>query len=263
MLGAIAGDMIGSVHEWAGTKSTDFPLFTPASTFTDETLLTIAVADSLLDERDLADTFHEYFHRYPGAGFGGSFVQWAFRKRRAPYHSFGNGAAVRVSPIAFAFDTLDEVIARARASAMVTHDHEEGIAGAELMAACVFAARTGGTKQDIREIAERRFRYPVDTTLDEIRPDYQFDSTCRGSIPASLVAFQESSDFEGAVRNAISLGGDADTLASLTGAIAAPFYGGLPQDIAAEVRRRLDDPLRAVVDRFVGKFPEAARVTPN
>lgn len=263
MLGAIAGDIIGSVHEWAGTTTKAFPLFCTASTFTDESLLTIAVADSLLHDLDPVDTFHDYFHRYPGAGFGGSFVHWAFRRRRTPYHSFGNGAAVRVSPIAYAFGTLEEVIVAARANARVTHGHTEAIEGAALVAAMVYAARTGASRQELHGLAERRFGTDLSQSLAEIRPGHRFDSSCRGSIPPSLLAFFESVDFEDAIRNAVSLGGDADSMASMTGAIAEAFYGGVPESIRAESCSRLDAPLRAVVDEFEARYLPDAGPAPD
>ncbi len=259
VLGAIVGDVVGSVHEWAGTKTKEFPLFMPASTFTDETILSIAVAEHLLDRTDCIDGFHRWFERYPGAGFGGSFVHWAFRRQREPYHSFGNGAAMRVAPIAHAFDTLDDVILHARANAAITHDHEEGVAGAEAVAACVFLARSGQSKDEIRRYVSGRFRYPLDQSLDDIRARHEFDSSCAGSVPPSIVAFLESDSFEDAVRNAISVGGDADTMAAIAGAIAEPFYGGVPEDIRAQTLARLDDRLRAIVERFCTAYPLGRR----
>lgn len=255
MLGAIAGDVIGSVHEWAGTKTKTFPLFAPESVFTDETVLTVAVAEHLLEDNDCTGAFHTWFGRYPGAGFGGSFVHWAFRRQREPYHSFGNGAAMRVAPIAYAFDTLEDVLLHARRNASITHDHEEGIAGAEVVAASVFLARTGHTKADIHDLAAGRFRYPLRRGLAEIRASHEFDSSCAGSIPPALTAFLESRNFEDAVRNAVSIGGDADTMASIAGAIAEAFYGGVPDGIATETLSRLDDRLRAVITRFVERYP--------
>ncbi len=255
MLGAIAGDVIGSVHEWAGTKTKTFPLFAPASTFTDETVLTVAVAEHLLDGTDCIDAFHTWFERYPGAGFGGSFVHWAFRRQREPYHSFGNGAAMRVAPIAYAFDTLEDVLLHARRNACITHDHEEGIAGAEVVAAGIFLARTGHRKQDIHDLAAGRFRYPLRKTVAEIRASHEFDSSCAGSIPPALAAFLESTSFEDAVRTAVSIGGDADTMASIAGALAEAFYGGVPEKIAADTLARLDDRLRGVIARFREAYP--------
>jgi len=250
MLGAIAGDVIGSVHERTRTKTKDFPLFVPESRFTDDTVLTIAVADSLLHGREYADAFHEYFAAYPEAGYGKTFYMWATARRREPYQSFGNGSAMRVSPVAYAKSTLEEVLDEAKRSAQTTHDHVEGIRGAQATAAAVFLARTGGNKSDIKQFITERFDYFLDDTLDGMRPTYQFDVSCQGSVPQAIIAFLESTDFEDAVRNAISLGGDADTMACIAGAIAEAHYGGVPESIAEGVLARLDDRLRRVVDAF-------------
>src|SRR5262245_1638426 len=254
MLGAIAGDVIGSVHEGSGTKTKEFPLFTPDSRFTDDTVLTVAVADCLLHGRDYVDGLHEYFHAYPAAGYGGTFFLWAGHRRRQPYQSWGNGSAMRVSPVAYAATTLEEVLAEARRSAAVTHDHEQGVRGAQAAAAAVFLARTGAGKDEIRRYTEEQFGYFLDERLDDIRPTYHFDVSCQGSVPQSILAFLESDGFEDAVRNAISLGGDADTMACIAGAIAEPFYGGVPPHIAGPALALLDDRLRGVVREFRERF---------
>lgn len=254
MLGAIAGDVIGSVHERAHTKTKDFPLFTRESRFTDDTVLTVAVADCLLHGQDYVDTLHDYFHAYPDAGYGGTFWLWASSRRREPYQSWGNGSAMRVSPVAYFGTTLDEVLAEARRSAAVTHDHKEGIRGAQATAAAVFLARTGSTKGKIRQFVVDRFDYFLDETLDDLRPTYQFDSSCQWSVPQSIIAFLESTDYEDAVRNAVSLGGDTDTMACISGAIAEAFYGRVPSAIADPVLAILDDRLRSVVLEFQARF---------
>lgn len=254
MLGAIAGDVIGSVHEAAGTKTKDFPLFTADSRFTDDTVLTVAVADCLLHGRDYVESLHDYFHAYPTAGFGGTFFFWAAGRRREPYNSWGNGSAMRVSPVAHAFDSLDEVLAEAKRSAAVTHNHEEGIRGAQATAAAIFLARTGGSKDAIRDYVERAFGYDLSGRLDDLRPGYKFDVSCQGSVPPAILAFLESADFEDAVRNAISLGGDADTMACIAGAIAEAYYGGVPAAIERQVLGLLDERLRAVVAEFRGRY---------
>ena len=254
MLGAITGDVIGSVHEWAGTKTKTFPLFTPASTFTDDTVLTAAVAECILDGGGYVDAFHRWTHAYPGAGYGGRFAQWAFHRRRDPYNSMGNGSAMRVSPVAWAFDSLDDVLDEARRSAMVTHDHEEGVRGALATASAVFLARKGEDKATIRREVERISGYDLSPTIEQLRPTHVFDSACPGSVPHSIIAFLESESFEDAVRNAVSLGGDADTMAAIAGAIAEPFYGGIPADIQARVLERLDDNIRQLVARFSARF---------
>jgi ADP-ribosylglycohydrolase len=261
MLGAIAGDVIGSVHERARTKTKEFPLFTAASRFTDDTVLTVAVADCLLHGRGYVDALHDYFHAYPDAGYGGTFWLWASSRRRTPYQSWGNGSAMRVSPVAYAGTTLEGVLAEAKRSAEVTHDHKEGIRGAEAVAAAVFLARTGGTKEQIRRYIEDQFDYFLDETLDQLRPTYQFDASCQWSVPQSIIAFLESIDYEDAVRNAVSLGGDADTMACIAGAIAEAFYGGVPRPIAEQVLARLDDRLRGVVSKFQQRFGSGGAAT--
>jgi len=255
MLGAIAGDIIGSAYEWERTKSYDFRLFTPESTFTDDTVLTVAVADCILHGKDYAATLREYGRRYPDAGWGGMFFQWLCTEDPRPYNSFGNGSAMRVSPIGFAFDTLDEVLAEAERSAEVSHNHPEGIKGARAIASCIFLARQGESKEDIGRFVETEFRYDLDRTLDDIRPSYRFDETCQGSVPEAIIAFLESTDYEDAVRKAVSLGGDADTLACMTGGIAQAYYKVIPDNIITEARRRLPDDLLAVVDEFEARFP--------
>jgi ADP-ribosylglycohydrolase len=254
MLGAIVGDVIGSVHERSHTKTTDFPLFVPDCRFTDDTVLTIAVAECLLHGGDYVDAFHDYFHAYPNAGFGGTFWRWAYSRFREPYQSFGNGSAMRVSPVAYVATTIDEVLAEAERSAAVTHDHPQGIRGAQATAAAVFLARTGATKEQIREYIETQFDYFLDETLDDIRPTYTFDVSCQGSVPQSIIAFLESTSYEDAVRKAISLGGDADTMACIAGAIAEPFYGGVPAEIAEKVLALLDERMRGVVSEFRARF---------
>jgi ADP-ribosylglycohydrolase len=257
MLGAIAGDVIGSVYEARPVKTTKFPLFDEACRFTDDTVLTVAVADCLLHGRTYVEAFHEYWRAYPNAGFGGSFMHWAMSQNLEPYNSWGNGSAMRVSPVGWAFDQMGEVLTEAERSASITHSHEEGVRGAQATAAAVLLARQGRSKDDIRSFVESEFGYDLHRTLAELRPRYQFDVSCQGSVPESLISFLESEDFESAIRNAISLGGDADTMACIAGAVAEPFYGGVPEKIARRVRKRLDDRLRGIVDKFVQRFVNA------
>lgn len=254
MLGAIAGDIIGSVHEGSDTKTKEFPLFVADSRFTDDTVLTVAVAEKLLRGGDYVDLFHRYFHAYPLAGYGGSFVRWAGHRQREPYNSWGNGSAMRASAVGTVFDTLDEVLEHAKQSADPTHNHPEGVKGAQATAAAVFLARTGRSKDEIKAHIESAFGYDLSQKLDDIRPAYRFDVSCQGSVPQSIVAFLESTDYEDAVRNAISLGGDADTMACIAGGIAEAFYGGVPEAVAVPARERLDGPLRAVLDEFNLRF---------
>jgi len=254
MLGAIVGDIIGSVHEGAGTKTKDFPLFVPGSTFTDDSVLTVAVAEWILTGQNLVDLLHVYVQTYPGRGYGGMFHEWALRRLRQPYNSFGNGAAMRVSPVGFAFETIEEVLARAAESAAVTHNHPEGIRGAQATAAAIFFARQGQDKNEIRRTLGSRFGYDLNIALDQTRLTYQFDETCQGTVPQALAAFFESTSYEDAIRNAISLGGDADTLACIAGGIAEAYYGGVPRELVARVMPMLDQRLVSVIHRFRERF---------
>jgi ADP-ribosylglycohydrolase len=260
MLGAIAGDIIGSVYEgkkaWRENRNAGFqPLFAPDAHFTDDTVLTVAVADSILHGGDLVDVLKEYARAYPHAGYGGNFRQWAVSDDREPYNSWGNGSAMRVSAVGRAYDMLDEVLVRARWSAEVTHNHPEGIAGAEATAAAVYLARSGSSKGQIVDYIERKFGYDLCTSLDDMRPGYKFDVSCKGTVPPAIRAFIESTDYENAVRLAISLGGDADTLACITGGIAEAFYGGVPEEIRRQAWERLDERLRGVVQEFERRYP--------
>jgi ADP-ribosylglycohydrolase len=254
MLGAIAGDVIGSVYEMSGSKSKDFPLFHESCRVTDDTVLTCAVAEKLLRGGDYVDLFHEYVREYPTADYGGTFVRWVSAGKREPYNSWGNGSAMRVSPVGWAFDTLEKVLAEAKRSADVTHNHPEGVKGAQAVAAAVFLARTGKGKEAIKEYVEGEFGYDLSAKLDDIRADYAFDVSCQGSVPQSIIAVLESTDFEDALRNAISLGGDADTMACIAGAIAEPFYGGVPGHIRGAVMEKLDERLEGVVRVFTEKY---------
>jgi ADP-ribosylglycohydrolase len=250
MLGAIAGDVIGSIYEHVNIKTTDFPLFHEHCRFTDDTVLTVALADSLLHDKPYVDLLKRYYRAYPHAGYGGMFHRWAQSEDSQPYNSFGNGSAMRVSPVGFAFGTLEEVLGQAKRSAEVTHDHPEGIKGAQAVASAVFLARTGRDKDHIRAYVETSFGYDLGTPLDQIRETYEFDVSCQGSVPQALRAFLESEDFEDAIRRAISIGGDSDTIACMAGGIAQAFYGGVPEEIAHRVYERLDEPLAEVIRKF-------------
>ncbi|MHC4341777.1 MAG: ADP-ribosylglycohydrolase family protein, partial [Planctomycetota bacterium] len=202
--------------------------------------------------------FHEYTRAYPDRCYGGGFFQWVQAGSREPYNSWGNGSAMRVSPVAFAFETLEEVLAEAKRSAEVTHDHPEGIRGAQATAAAVFWARQGESKDRIRGWVDDRFGYDLSRTVDDIRPGYAFDVSCQGTVPEAITAFLDSEDYEDAIRLAISLGGDADTLACITGGIAGAFYGGVPGEIAERALAVLDESLRGTVDAFCDKYGIAA-----
>ncbi|MDO9535853.1 MAG: ADP-ribosylglycohydrolase family protein [Bacillota bacterium] len=250
MIGAIVGDIIGSVYEWNNIKTTDFKLFVPRSTFTDDTVLTAAVADSILKKIDYASALREYGRRYPHAGYGGMFKKWIYSENAQPYNSFGNGSAMRVSPVGFAFDSLVDVLDEAKRSAEVTHNHKEGIKGAQATAAAIFLARKNFEKEEIKKYIIDTFAYNLDQTLEEIRPIYSFDVSCQGSVPQAIIAFLESDNFEDAIRKAVSIGGDSDTIACITGGIAQAFYNGVPPAIVTKVREILPDELMEVVDRF-------------
>lgn len=254
MLGAIAGDIIGSRFERNPIKTTDFELFHPGCRFTDDSVLTLAVADHIVLGSDLVDTLKEYFHQYPNAGYGTGFLQWASSPSREPYNSFGNGSAMRVSPVGFAFDSLEVVLDKARATAQVTHNHPEGIKGAQATAAAIFLARTGNSKKEIKSFIEKQFQYNMNDSLAALRPQYTFDATCPGSVPQAITAFLESENFEDAVRKAVSLGGDSDTQACIAGGIAHAFYGKLPDIFSAEVHSRLEVPLRQILTLFCDRF---------
>jgi ADP-ribosylglycohydrolase len=257
MLGAVAGDVIGSVYEASPVKTTDFDLFSPRSRFTDDTVLTVATADALLGDGDYAGVYRRHGRAYPNAGYGGSFYRWLLDEDAGPYNSWGNGAAMRVSPVGFALDTIDEVLAEAARSAAVTHNHPEGIKGAQATALAVFLARSGADKTSIRLAIEERFGYDLARSLDAIRPTYRFDVSCQGSVPESLIAFLESTDYESAVRNAVSLGGDADTMACIAGGVAQAFYRAVPELIAREVRARLPEGFLDVLARFESRYGSA------
>ncbi len=250
MIGAIAGDILGSTFEFNRIKTTDFPLFPEGSRFTDDSVLTVATAFTLLTDGDYAANYRLFGRLYPVAGYGRNFRRWLEDGTIGPYDSWGNGSAMRVSPVAWAFATETEVLAAAELSAQVTHNHPEGIKGAQAVALAIFMARNQAGKAAIREALTSRFGYNLTRTADEIRPGYQFDVSCQGSVPEALICFLESSDWLAAVRLAVSLGGDADTMACIAGAVAEAFYGGVPEDIARTVVQMLPEHLTEVLTDF-------------
>jgi ADP-ribosylglycohydrolase len=254
MLGAIAGDIIGSTREVHNIKSTDFNLFPPRSRITDDTVMTIAVADVLLKQGNYAQIMQQYGREYFDVGYGSAFKGWIVADFPTPYNSWGNGSAMRVSPVGWAGETLDWVLETAKASAEVTHNHPEGIKGAQSVAAAVFLAKTGASKADIKQYVENEFGYDLNRTIDKIRPIYTFDVSCQGSVPESLLAFLESTDFESAVRLAISIGGDSDTIACIAGSVAHAFYKKIPDVISAYTWACLPPPLEMVTWRFMEKY---------
>lgn len=252
ILGAIAGDVIGSVYEFNNTQTTDFPLFKRETTFTDDTVMTIAIADAILHNKDFAQTILDYGKRYPNRGYGTSFFKWLAHDTPAPpYNSWGNGSAMRVSAVGFAYNDLDTVLKKSEKTAVVTHNHPEGIKGAQATAAAIFLARTGKNKAEIKAYIEQKFGYDLDFTLDEIRPTFPFDESCQGTVPQSIVAFLESTDYDSAIRLAISLGGDSDTIACITGGIAIAFYKEMSQVIVDKIRREYLPPaFVTIIDQF-------------
>lgn len=254
MLGAIIGDIIGSAYEFNNTKTMDFPLFTPRSRFTDDTVLTVAVADAILTTQDYALSIWEYGRHYPNAGYGGMFSQWLQSFERKPYNSFGNGSAMRVSPVGFAFDSVEDVLSEAEKTASATHDHSEGIKGAQAVALAILMARQGAEKTDIKQEIQSRFGYDLKRKLDDIRPGYTFDVSCQGSVPEAIIAFLESNDYEDAIRKAISLGGDSDTIACISGGIAQAYYKKIPAYMIEPARNILDADLLNIIDRFAARF---------
>lgn len=254
MWGAIAGDIAGSPYEGSPIKTRDFPLFGRRSRATDDSVLTVATMEALLRHREYGAVYKEFGRAYPHAGYGGSFRRWLASDSTEPYGSFGNGAAMRVSPVGRAFDTEREVLEQAAASAACTHDHPEGIKGAQATALAVFMARRGESKGRIRSEIEARFGYDLSRRIAEIRPGYSFDPTCQGSVPEALTAFLEGESWEDAVRNAVSLGGDSDTLACIAGGPAEAYYGPLPREVIEAVRERLPGRLQSIVDEFSGRY---------
>lgn len=254
MLGAIAGDVIGSVHEYACAKSDRFTLFVPESTFTDDTVLTVATAKAILDGTAYDAEYRAFGRRFPRAGYGANFLDWLADDTAGPYGSWGNGSAMRVSPVGFAFDTVIDVLREAERSARVSHDHPEGIKGAQAVALAVFMARTGSAKTHLRDVLTQRFGYDLSRTIEQIRPGYTWDVSCQGSVPEAIVAFLDSSSAEDAIRKAISLGGDADTQAAVAGAIAEAFYGVDNLPGVDEIRRRMPAEFLDVVDRFRARY---------
>ena len=250
MIGAIAGDVIGSVYEAVNNKSLYFPLFSPYSRFTDDTVLTVAVARAVLSGESYLDSIRYFGQKYPNAGFGGHFYDWLFSKNPAPYNSWGNGSAMRVSPVGFAFSTPEQVMEEAAKSARISHNHPEGIKGAQAVAMVVFLARQGRGKEVIRGEIATSFGYDLKRTVEEIRPQYAFDVSCQGSVPEAIIAFLDSRSFEDAIRQAVSLGGDSDTIACMAGAMAQAYYGEVPKDIQDGVRSRLPMEFIEILDQF-------------
>ncbi|WP_282940167.1 ADP-ribosylglycohydrolase family protein [Paenibacillus sp. RC67] len=268
MLGAVIGDVIGSVFEWHNVKTTEFKLYDRFTRFTDDTVLTVAIADAVLNRKKqnnkLIDHYaskklyaiklKQYTRWYPNVGYGQKFEEWAKNNNSKPYRSYGNGSAMRVSPIGFAYSTLEEVLMESKLSAIVTHNHRQGVIGAQAVACAVYLGRTLQSKDEIKSFIQNKFKYNLSQKLDDIRPAYAFDPSCQGSVPQAIIAFLESCDFEDAIRKAISIGGDSDTIACITGSIAHAYYKKIPKEIISEVMLRLDYKLREVIGLFNEKY---------
>lgn len=255
MLGAIIGDIVGSPYEFTqnNIKTTKFQLFSTASGFTDDTVMTLAVAEGVMQgyqnpqatKEAIIDAMHKYGSLFPFAGYGQKFFRWLSTKSRVPYNSFGNGSAMRVASVAWAYDTFEDVENYAKISAEVTHNHLEGIKGACATAAAIFMARSGSSQEDIKNCITSRYGYNLQRSLEEIRPDYVHVESCQESVPEAITAFLHSTGFEDALRKAVSLGGDSDTIAAITGSIAEAFYGDIPQNIREAAMLKLDERLIA------------------
>lgn len=252
MIGSIAGDIIGSVHERANIKRVDFQLFQKNSSFTDDTTLSLAIADAILNQKSYAITVHEYGNTYTQRGYGGMFRKWLKTPldQLEAYNSFGNGSAMRVSPVGWAFKTLESVLEEARRTAIFTHNHPEGIKGAQAIAAAVYLANQGKSKKSIKSYIEKEFDYNLSRSIAQIRPKYKFDVTCQGSVPESIIAFLEADSVEQAIRLGISLGGDADTIACMAGAIAQAYYKEIPLAIYNKVKEILAPELWKLLKQF-------------
>jgi len=257
MLGAIIGDICGSIYEAHNRKTTqpaEIDLIHKWCRFTDDTVLTIATAEVLLQNRNYTEAYKDWAYRYPNALFGPTFLHWFQSDSREPYNSWGNGSAMRVSPVGWVFETLEETLAEAQRSAEVTHNHPEGIKGAQSTAAAIFLARTGKSKLEIKEYVESTFGYDLNRSTGQIRPDYEFDISCMGSVPESIICFLESNDYVHAIQLAISIGGDTDTIACITGGIAEAFYQTIPEELARFANSKLTGEMQQIVAAFRDRF---------
>lgn len=262
ILGAICGDIVGSPYEFSPIKSKDFELINGFSKFTDDTVMTVANMAWLIDvfeknETDenaikeiLVDKMAKIGVKYPNCGYGGHFYAWLVLAEKKPYYSWGNGSGMRVSPVGWAFDNIDDVMKFAKISAEVTHNHPEGIKGAQAIASCVYLARNGKTKSEIKKYVEETFGYDLDRELKDFQKEYRFDVSCMGSVPEAIMCFLESESYEDAVRNCVWLGGDCDTTGAMCGAIAEAFYGHFDDDLTKSVMSKINDEMKEIVIKF-------------
>jgi len=254
IIGAIAGDIIGSVYEYHNVKTIDFDLFCDNSDFTDDSVLTLATMDAILNKRNYAENYQLFGRNYPNRDYGGNFYNWIYSDNPQPYNSWGNGSAMRVSPVGWCCNSIEETMLEAKKSAEVTHNHPEGIKGAQAAASAVYMARAGRSKNEIREYIADTFKYDLDRKTDDIRPYYSFDVSCQGSVPEAIIAFLESSDYENAIRLAVSIGGDSDTIACITGGIAEAYYQKIPEYIVENVLSILPERLIWIIEDFSEKY---------
>lgn len=256
VIGAICGDTIGSAYEFHPVKSTDFTLLSSWSRFTDDTVCTVAVADAIMGDMDFTSSLQSWCRKYPRAGYGGAFRKWIRSESPAPYNSWGNGSAMRVSPAGAWANSMEEALALAEDSAKVTHNHPEGIKGAQATAAAIYGALNGMSKEEIKNCIEANFGYDLSRDYAEIQPGYSFDVSCQGSVPEAIIAFLNGTDYESTVRLAVAMGGDADTMAAIAGGIAAAYYGEIPQWIIDDCMSCLPDDLRSVAATFNSRLKE-------
>jgi ADP-ribosylglycohydrolase len=250
ILGAIAGDIFGSIYEFNNLNISDFNLFNDNCKITDDTVLTIAIADSLLNNSDFKSTLISYGRKYSSFNYGPGFLNWLYSEEQNPYNSYGNGSAMRVSAIGALFNDIKTVLLNAKKSAEITHNHPEGIKGAQAIAAAIYLAKSGKNKNEIKDFISSEFNYDLNFTLDKIRSIYKFDLTCQGTVPQSIVAFLESESYENAIKLAISIGGDSDTIACMTGGIASAYYNEIPSEILEFVLNRLPLQFKEILEKF-------------
>lgn len=261
MIGSIIGDIVGSIYEFTpnNIKTKQFEFFNPNGSYTDDSILTFATADWLLHGGEVAHYYSKYGEKYPWpmGGYGGGFKLWLVRSIRhqdyRPYNSCGNGSAMRVGPVGWAFDTIEEILAKAKESAECTHNHPEGIKGAQATALAIMMARHGCDKNEIRSEIEKRFEYDLQFTCEQIRPTYTWGGTCQDSVPQAIVSFLDGEDYEDSIRNAISIGGDSDTIGCITGSIAEAYFG-VPADLRNSAMNYLPEELQSIISEFENKF---------
>ena len=267
IIGAIIGDIVGSRFEFNNYRSTNFQLFNDNCFFTDDSVMTIAVADWITNKsktpKQLSSYMREWGRKYPNRGYGGMFFRWLFSREILPaYNSFGNGSAMRVSPCGFFADTLREALELSKISAEVTHNHPEGVKGAQSVAAAIYLAKKGYTKESIKEYIEHNFHYDLNRTCDEIRKVYKFNETCQETCPEAIIAFLESYDYESAIKLGISIGGDSDTIGAITGSIAAAFYG-IPDSIIENVKKFIPSDFIEIIEKFEEHINKKKRISPE